>query len=96
MGEQIFTMKSKSGGPSVVSDDFVQNVDIKFVTDGASQFQNFRVNFHKFHALLSTRLSQLGLAITSFVQDGFQKCSWVRKNRREFGFNFFRVIPQRW
>jgi hypothetical protein len=27
---------------------------------GASQFQNFRFNFHKFHAPVSTRLSQLG------------------------------------
>jgi hypothetical protein len=43
----------------------------KFVKDGASQFQNFRVNFHKFHALFSTRLSQVGSAITRFVQDGF-------------------------
>jgi hypothetical protein len=32
----------------------------KFVKDGASQFQNLLVNFHKFHALFSTRLSQLG------------------------------------
>jgi hypothetical protein len=45
--------------------------------DGASQFQNFCVNFHKFQALFSTRLSELGYAITSFVQDGFQKCSLV-------------------
>jgi hypothetical protein len=28
------------------------------VKDGASQFQNFYVNFHKFRALLSMRLSQ--------------------------------------
>jgi hypothetical protein len=31
-----------------------------FVRDGASHFQNFRVNFHKFQALFFTRLSQLG------------------------------------
>jgi hypothetical protein len=51
----MFRMKTESGGSSVVSDDLVQNVDIKFVKDGASQFQNFCVNFHKFHALLSMR-----------------------------------------
>jgi hypothetical protein len=28
------------------------------VKHGASQFQNFRVNFHKFHAPFSTRWSQ--------------------------------------
>jgi hypothetical protein len=32
----------------------------KFMKDGSSQLQNFRVNFHKYHALFSTRLSQLG------------------------------------
>jgi hypothetical protein len=42
------------------------------VKDGASQFQNFRVNFHTFHALFSARLLQIGYAITTFVQDGFK------------------------
>jgi hypothetical protein len=48
--------------------------------DGASQFQNFRVNFHRFHALFFTRLSQLGYARTSFAQTWFRKCSWERTN----------------
>jgi hypothetical protein len=43
----------------------------KFVKDGASQFQNIRVNFHTFHTLFSARLSQIGYAITSVAQDGF-------------------------
>jgi hypothetical protein len=43
----------------------------KYVKNGTSQFQNLRVNFHKFHVPFSTRLSQIGQAITSFVQDGF-------------------------
>jgi hypothetical protein len=44
------------------------------VKDTASQFQKFRVNFYKFHALFSIRLSHLGYAIiTSFAQNGFQK-----------------------
>jgi hypothetical protein len=49
--------EERSVQPSVVSDDIVQSVDQKSVKDGASQFRNFRVNFHKFHALFSTRLS---------------------------------------
>jgi hypothetical protein len=32
------------------------------VKDGASQFQNFCVNFHKFYALSSMRLSQVRLS----------------------------------
>jgi hypothetical protein len=56
----------------------------KFVKDGASQFQNVRVNFHKFHALFPTRLSQLGKATASCAQDGFRKCSRVRTKRREW------------
>jgi hypothetical protein len=44
----------RSGPPFVVSDDQ------KYVKDGTSQFQNFRVNFHTFQKLFSTRLSQLG------------------------------------
>jgi hypothetical protein len=43
----------------------------KFSKGGASQFQNFRVNFLAFHALFSMRLSQIGQGITSFTQDGF-------------------------
>jgi hypothetical protein len=42
----------------------------KYVKDGASQFTNFHVNFHKFQALSYTRLSQLRQAITGFAQDG--------------------------
>jgi hypothetical protein len=51
--------EERSGRPSVVSDDIFKLLTKKFVKDGASQFQNFRANFHK-HALFSTRLSQLG------------------------------------
>jgi hypothetical protein len=43
----------------------------KLVKDGALQFQNFHVNFHTFHSLFSTRLSQIGWAVTRFVQEGF-------------------------
>jgi hypothetical protein len=55
----VFAMKSQVvGRPSVVCDD-LQRVDHKPAKDGASQFQKFHVNFHKFYALFSTRLSQL-------------------------------------
>jgi hypothetical protein len=54
-------MKSEVvGWPSVVSDNIVQSVEQKSEKDSASQFQNFHVNFHKFHALFSTRLSEFG------------------------------------
>jgi hypothetical protein len=45
--------EGRSGRSSVVSDDRSQSVDQKFVKDSGLQFQNFRVNFHKFsHTLL--------------------------------------------
>jgi hypothetical protein len=51
MCEQMFMMKSEVVGQQpVVSDDLVQSVDQKSVKDGASEFQNVRLNFHKFHA----------------------------------------------
>jgi hypothetical protein len=52
MGEQMFTMKSEVILFKVLTK--------KFVKGGASQFQNFHVNFHKFYALFCTRLSLLG------------------------------------
>jgi hypothetical protein len=61
-GEQMFTVKSEVvGRPSVVSGDPFQSVDQKSCgRRGLHKFQNFRVNFHKIHALFSTRFSQLG------------------------------------
>jgi hypothetical protein len=58
----------------------------KFVKDGASQFQKFHVNVHKFHALFFTRLSQSGKAITNVAQDVFRKCS--QNAEKSFAFNF--------
>jgi hypothetical protein len=55
----------------------------KLVKDGASQFQNFRVNLHRFHATFFIRLSQLVYVITSITEDGFRNCSRVRTKRRE-------------
>jgi hypothetical protein len=52
--------EERSGQPSVVSNDLVESVDEEICKDGASQFQSFRVNFHKFHILSSMRLSELG------------------------------------
>jgi hypothetical protein len=48
--------EEQSGQPSVVSDDLVQSAGQK---NCERQFQNFCVNFHKIHALLSIRFSQL-------------------------------------
>jgi hypothetical protein len=54
--------EERNGRPSVVSDDLAQIVDQKSVNDGASQFQNIRVNFRKFHILFSTSSSQTRLS----------------------------------
>jgi hypothetical protein len=50
------------GWPSLVSDDLVRNVDKKFVKDGTLQFQNFCLNFHRFHVLFPLRLSHARLS----------------------------------
>jgi hypothetical protein len=61
MDEQMFTMKSEVvGRPSVVSDVLFQEWTKQFVKDGASQFQNFHVNFHKFHPVFSTTVLHFG------------------------------------
>jgi hypothetical protein len=39
----------------------------KFMKDGASQFQKFRVNVHKLYALFSTRLSDCHLSCARWV-----------------------------
>jgi hypothetical protein len=59
----------------------------KFVKDGTSQFQNFCVNFHKFHALFSMRLSQARL---SEVLEGWvsKMLTGVHKIENGFGFDF--------
>jgi hypothetical protein len=62
----------------------------KFVTDHASLFQNFRVAFHKFQPLFSTRLSQLGSAITSLRKMGSENAHSCAQNaENDFGFDFF-------
>jgi hypothetical protein len=59
VGEQMFMMMSEAvGQPSVVSDDFFKVLTNKCVKDDTSQFQNFHVNFHKYHTFFSMRLSQ--------------------------------------
>jgi hypothetical protein len=59
-GRTNFHDEEWSGRPSVISGDLVQSVDQQFVSDDASQFQNFRVNLLKFHAIFLTEFSQLG------------------------------------
>jgi hypothetical protein len=39
------------GRPSALSNDLIRNIADKLVEDAATQFQNFRLNFHKFHAV---------------------------------------------
>jgi hypothetical protein len=70
----------------------------KTVKDGASQFRNFHVNFHKCHALLSKRITIVRLGYHKFC------ARWVPKMltgahemlRMALAFvDFFRAIPQR-
>jgi hypothetical protein len=63
--------------PPVASSNLFQSGDQKMYARQSSTISEF----HKFHAQLSTRLSQLGLAIKSFVQDGFQTGLWCEQNR---------------
>jgi hypothetical protein len=61
----------------------------KFVKCGTSQFPNFHVNFHKFHAL--SRLSQV------LCKTGFENVHGCAQNTEYgFGFDFFTTKPQRW
>jgi hypothetical protein len=55
--------EDRSGRPAISSEWWMILFKVltkKFVKDGASQFQNFRVNFHRFCALFCAVLSQLG------------------------------------
>jgi hypothetical protein len=52
--------EERNGGPVICSERWLKMLINKSVKDGDSQFQNLRVNFHKFQALFSTTLSQLG------------------------------------
>jgi hypothetical protein len=60
------------------------SVDKKCAKDGSSQFQKFRMNFHKFQGMFSLRLSQLGYAVTSFPHGAFRKCSRVHPRSSEW------------
>jgi hypothetical protein len=61
MGEQLLTIKTEMVGlPSVMSDNIIEVLTKQFAEDSHLQFQNFCVNFHKFRALFSMRLAQLG------------------------------------
>jgi hypothetical protein len=59
-----------------------------FVKFGASQFQDFRVNFHKFHTLFSERLSQLGYhkVLPKMGSENVHRCAQNAENG--FGFDF--------
>jgi hypothetical protein len=77
--------------PSVVIDDLVQSVDKKMCEKTrASQFQNFRVNFHKPHAISSTRLSHLGLGYNKFCARWVPKMlTGEHKSENGIGLVFF-------
>jgi hypothetical protein len=68
----------------------------KFVKEGTSQFLNFHVNFHIFHALFSTRLSQTMLSSQVLHKMGSENAhGWAQNAENDFDFKFFRAMPQR-
>jgi hypothetical protein len=91
--------EERSGRPSVVSDDLVQSVYEKSVKDGASKFQNFHVNFNKFHAwtvlheIITVRLSYHNFCarwVPKMLTDAH------KRQRIASALTFVIVIPQRW
>jgi hypothetical protein len=64
----------------VVSDDLVQSVDQKLCE---RQFQNFHVNFHKYHAVFSKRLS---CVLRKMDSENAHGCPPNAEN--DFGFDF--------
>jgi hypothetical protein len=82
-GQTNVHVQKPSGQPSILSDGHVQSVDQKICERRRLTISEPDVNFHKFHALVSSRLSQLGYAVTSFAQDAFRKCSRVTTKLRE-------------
>jgi hypothetical protein len=75
-------MKSKVvSQPSMVSDEFVQNVDQNICERQCSTVSEIWVNFHKFCTLLFRIITDI-LGCHKFAQDGLQKCSWVKTGFR--------------
>jgi hypothetical protein len=82
-------MKSEEvSWPSVVIDDFIQNVDNKSVTDSTSRLQNLLVNYHNLNALFSMISSHLGYTVTSFGQDELQLCTKCKRQRMALALTF--------
>jgi hypothetical protein len=86
--KNVYNEDQVVGLPSVMSYDPVQSVDQQFCERCHSQFQNFSVNFQKFHALFSTRLSQLGRLSQLPRKMGSENAHECAQN--------IRGIPQRW
>jgi hypothetical protein len=54
------------------------------------------VNFHKFNALFSMRLSQTRLSQALWEMGSKNAHGRAQNAENASGFDFFRVIPQRW
>jgi hypothetical protein len=62
--------EERSGWPSVVSDDLIQSVDQKICERRLFTFSELSCEFSQISQLFSTKLSQLGKAVTSFMLMG--------------------------
>jgi hypothetical protein len=85
-----------SGRSSVVIDDHAQIVDKKIVKDGALQFQNFLLNFHKLHWLFSMRLSHSRVSQILRKMASENAHGWAQNAENGLGFDFYGAVPQRW
>jgi hypothetical protein len=80
------------GQPSEKCNDIVQSADQRNYEKNVSQFQNFHVNFHKFHTILYKVISQAVLSQV-LCKMGF-KNTHVRSQNAENGFGFDRFLEQ--
>jgi hypothetical protein len=75
--------EERSGWPSVVSDDLVQSMDQQICDRQCFPISEFPCEFPQISRTVLYK-NIAGYSVTSFVQDEFQKCSWVRTKHREW------------
>jgi hypothetical protein len=68
----------------------------KLVKDGASQFLNFYMNFYKFLAFFSARVTETRLLEDLRKMDSENAHGLTQNAENGFGFGLFKTTPQRW
>jgi hypothetical protein len=75
--------EERSGWPSVMSDDLVQDIDQKVCERRRFTIAELSCEFPQISRTVLYEITT-GHAITSSAQDGFRKCSRVRTERSEW------------